>query len=218
MRKFQRGVIAILILWGVIALVGCQGNGTTQAANNDHSPSFWEKLTHKSQKFIVPEGTDLNVRLADSLTSSGSRSGDTFEATLEDPVEVNNKVVIPQGATVTGQVVEAVPSGHLKTPASLSVTLTAVDVNGKTYDITTSTVGRRAQSHKKHNAKWIGGGAAGGALLGALLGGGKGAAIGAGIGAGGGTAGAYTTGKKDVALYSESLLHFRLGAPVTITQ
>jgi hypothetical protein len=67
-------------------------------------------------------------------------------------------------------------------------------------------------------ATWIAGGAAGGALLGALLGGGKGAAIGAGVGAGGGTAGAYTTGKKEVVLSSESLLGFRLEVPVTITK
>jgi hypothetical protein len=218
MRKFHRGLIAIFVLWGVIVLIGCQGNGTTQAASNDQSPSFWEKLTHKSQKLTVPEGTVLDVRLTDTLSSSNNRSGDTFQATLSDPVEVNNKVVIPRGAALTGQVVEAIPSGHLKTPASLAVTLTGVEVNGKTYDITTSTVGRSAQSHKKHNAKWIGGGAAGGALLGALLGGGKGAAIGAGIGAGGGTAGAYTTGKQDVALSSESRLRFRLGAPVTISR
>jgi hypothetical protein len=218
MREFRRGVIAIIVLWGVIVLLGCQKNDTTQAANNDQTPSFWDKLTHKSPPLVVPEGTVLDVQLTDTLSSGSSRSGDTFQATLAAPVEIKNKVAIPQGATLMGQVVEAVPSGHLKTPASLAVTLTGVEVNGKSYDITTSTVGRRAQSHKGHNAKWIAGGAAGGALLGALIGGGKGAAIGAGIGGGGGTAGDYATGKKEVALNSESLLRFRLGAPVSISQ
>lgn len=218
MQKFRRGVITILVIWGVMVLLGCQGNGTTQAANNDDSGNFWKKLTHSSEQITVPQGTVIDAQLVDTLSSSGNRRGDTFQATLAQPVEVNNQVVIPQGATLTGQVVEAVPSGHLKTPASLAITLTGVEVKGKSYEIATSTVGRRAASHKKHNAKWIAGGAAGGALLGALLGGGKGAAIGAGVGAGGGTAGAYTTGKRDVALSSESLLRFRLDAPVTISR
>jgi hypothetical protein len=218
MREFRRGVVALLVVWSVLVLLGCQSSGTTQAAGNDNSGSIWQKLTHSSIKLTVPEGTPLDVRLAEPLSSQSSRSGDTFGATLAEPIVLKNQVVIPQGAQLTGQVIEATPSGHLETPASLAVTLTAMEVNGKTYDITTSTVGRRARSHKKHNAKWIAGGAAGGALLGALLGGGKGAAIGAGVGAGGGTAGAYSTGKHDIALSSESLLHFQLEAPVTITR
>lgn len=218
MRNFRRGLTAIFVIWGVLILLGCQGSGTTQAAGPDEQTGFWRKLTHASQKLTVPEGTPLEVRLTDTLSSSGSRSGDTFEATLEEPIELKNQVVVPRGARLTGQVVEAIPSGHLKTPASLAVTLTALEVDGKSYGITTSTIGRRGQSHKKHDAKWIGGGAAGGALLGALLGGGKGAAIGAGVGAGGGTAAAYATGKQNIALSSESLLRFRLEAPVTITK
>lgn len=218
MRKFRQGVVAVLLLWGLIALVGCGADSASQAANNNQSQSFWDKLTHKSQPLTVPEGTVLSVRLSNTLSSASNRNGDEFEATLTNPVEVNNKVAIPEGAMLKGEVVEARPSGHLKTPASLAVTLTAVEVNGNTYDLTTSTVARRAASHNKHNAKWIAGGAAGGALLGALVGGGKGAAIGAGIGGGGGTAAAYATGKKDVALSAESLLRFRLDAPVSIKQ
>jgi hypothetical protein len=218
MRDFRRGVTILLVIWGALVLMGCQSTGTAQPTSTDHSQSFWQKLTHPSEKITVPEGTPLEVRLADTLSSSESRGGDTFEATLADPVALNNKVVIPQGAKLMGQVVEATPSGHLKSPGSLEITLTNMDVNGKSYEITTSTIGRRSQSHKKHNAKWIAGGAAGGALLGALLGGGKGAAIGAGVGAGGGTVGAYTTGKHDIALNAESLLRFRLEAPVTITK
>lgn len=218
MRNFRRGLTAIFVIWGVLILLGCQSSGTTQAASPDEQTGFWQKLTHTSQKLTVPEGTPLEVRLTDTLSSSGSRSGDTFEATLEEPIELKNQVVVPRGARLTGQVVEAIPSGHLKTPASLAVTLTALEVDGKSYGITTSTIGRRGQSHKKHDAKWIGGGAAGGALLGALLGGGKGAAIGAGVGAGGGTAAAYATGKQNIALSSESLLRFRLEAPMTITK
>jgi hypothetical protein len=216
MRDFRRGLIIILVIWGVLVLAGCQTSGSAQPASTDQTRTFWQKLTRAPEKLTVPEGTTLEIRLNDTLSSANNRGGDTFNATLAEPVLVKGKVVIPQGATLDGQVIDATPSGHLKTPAALAVTLTSVDVGGKSYDITTSTFSRRGASHKKHDAKWIAGGAAGGALLGALLGGGKGAAIGAGLGAGGGTAGAYTTGRHDVALYSESLLRFQLEAPLTI--
>ncbi len=218
MRKFRRGLTIVLIIWGVVVLLGCESSGPAQAVGNDTPRTFWQRLTHAPEKLTVPQGTMLKVRLDDTLSSSSSRGGDTFEATLADPVAVGKTVVIPQGSKVVGQVVDATPSGHLETPAVLAVTLTSVQVGGKGYGLTTSTVGRRERSHKRHDAQWIAGGAAGGALLGALLGGGKGAAIGAGVGAGGGAAGAYTTGKKEVVLSSESLLRFRLEAPVTITK
>jgi hypothetical protein len=218
MKKFRRGLTIVLIIWGVVVLLGCESSGPAQAAGNNAPRTIWQRLTRAPEKVTVPQGTVLKVRLDDTLSSNSSRGGDTFEATLADPVAVGKTVVIPQGSKVVGQVVDATPSGHLETPAALAVTLTSVEVDGKGYGLTTSTVGSRARSHKKHDAKWIAGGAAGGALLGALLGGGKGAAIGAGVGAGGGTAGAYTTGKKEVVLSSESLLGFRLEVPVTITK
>ena len=72
------------------------------------------------------------------------------------------------------------------------------------------------RSHKKRNLALIGGGSGGGALIGALAGGGTGALIGAGAGAAAGAAGAYATGKKDIYLPAETLLTFRLDAPVKI--
>jgi hypothetical protein len=129
---------------------------------------------------------------------------------------LENKVVVPKGTVVKGHVTRAVASGHLKTPARLSVTLDTLEWEGKAYPIATTTVSRAAKSHKKRNLALIGGGSGAGALIGGLAGGGKGALIGAGAGAAAGTAGAYATGKHDVALPAESLLTFRLQAPVKI--
>jgi hypothetical protein len=218
MRKIHRPLIALVISLGLIFLSGCQSGDTTQAANGDQQQGFWQKLTRAPQKVTIPPGTPLEVRLDQTLSSGQNQGGDTFQATLVTPLTVNERVVVPKGARVTGQVVDARASGHLKTPAALSITLTELEVKDSTYDISTSTYSRAVRSHKKRNLAWIGGSAAGGALLGALVGGGKGAAIGAGIGAGGGTAAAYATGKHDIVLPSESLLRFRLEAPMTITE
>ena len=218
MRNLRRPLVAVLLSLGLIFLAGCQSGDKTQAANGDQQNGFWQKLVGAREKITVPPGTTLEVRLDQTLSSKQSRGGDEFQATLASPVTFNDRVVIPRGARVTGRVVEAQASGHLKTPAALAITLTELEVNGDAYDISTSTYSRRARSHKKRNAAWIGGSAAGGALLGALVGGGKAAASGAGGGAGGGTAAAYATGKHDIVLASESLLRFRLEAPVTVTE
>jgi len=211
-------MLAIVAGLSLLCLAGCQSSEKTEAASPNHPQGWWEKLTRTPEKITIPPGTDLEVRLNDTLSSEGNRSGDTFEATLVQPITVGHRVIIPSGTRVYGSVVEARASGHLKTPASLAITLTEMEADGTDYAISTSTFSRSGRSHKKRNAAWIGGSTAGGALIGALLGGGKGAAIGAGVGAGGGTAAAYATGKKNIVLPSETLLRFRLETPVTVTK
>jgi len=225
-HHFAAAIVAGLL---AISLAACgnsgSGNGTAQAANmngNTNQPAqptgFWQRVTHSAPRTLtIPEGSPINVRLDDSISSARNRSGDMFRATLSQPIMLSEGGVVPRGARVTGEVLEARPSGHLKTPAELSVALKSIEVGGNTYRISTSSYSRVGQSHKKHDLKWIGGSAAGGALFGALIGHGKGAAIGAVAGGGGGTAAAYATGKKDIVLPSESPLHFVLRQPITIT-
>jgi hypothetical protein len=165
----------------------------------------------------ISERTPLHVRLLDPIGSARDTSGETFRATLEEPIVVNGAVVVPRDANVAGKVLVARSSGHLQTPAELVVTLTSLEAGGRTYDIVTSDASWRSRSHKKRNAKLIGGGAGVGALIGALVGHGKGAAIGAGIGAGGGTATAYATGKKEISIPAETRLRFILRRPVTLS-
>jgi hypothetical protein len=164
----------------------------------------------------VPEKTALHVTLDQGISSKRNRPGDHFEATLTQPVVMNNKVVIPQGTPVEGVVVDATPSGHLMGRAHLQLALQSLQLDGKTYDLSTATKYRRGRDHKKRNWAWIGGGAGGGALIGAAAGGGKGALIGGPIGAGAGAAAAYFTGKRDIHLAPETRLEFRLKQPLTI--
>jgi hypothetical protein len=165
---------------------------------------------NEMEMLTVPEGKTIIVRLNSSLGSKLSQPGDTFSATVAQPVTVDGKVAIPQGAAASGTVTDAKPLGRFKGGAVLSVRLNSVTLGGKPYDLRTSSVTRVAKGKGKRSAVAIGGGAGLGALIGGLAGGGKGAAIGAGVGAGAGTAGAAYTGNNDIVLPAESTLSFRL--------
>lgn len=170
----------------------------------------------KLEAMTVPQDTAIHVTLDQALSSAQSSPGDHFEATVSEPVIIDGKTVIPQGAYAEGLVVDAHHSGRLAERARLQLALEAVNVNGQNYDVRTSFFVRSGGSHKKRNWEWIGGGAGGGALIGALAGGGKGALIGGPVGAGAGTTVAFLTGRKDIHLHAETPLTFKLAEPVTI--
>ncbi len=159
---------------------------------------------------IVPAQTEFTVRTITSLNSGENKDGDTWEGTLESPVVVDGREVIPKGADVTGSVTRAVPSGRLGGRAELALTLTGVKVGGRRYTVTTSEVAQKEGSKTTRDVLLIGGGAGAGAAIGAIAGGGKGAAIGSAIGAIAGTGGAAATGKRDIKYPPESVLRFRL--------
>jgi len=173
-------------------------------------------LPNRAEPMVIPESTAIHVTLEQALASNQSRPGDHFEATVSEPVIVDGKTVIPQGASAEGLVVDARPSGRLMGRAHLQLALESVAVDGENYGVRTSSKWRSGGDHKKRNWAWIGGGAGGGALIGALAGGGKGALIGGPIGAGAGTTVALLTGKKDIHLRPETQLTFKLSGPVTI--
>ncbi|HVO82464.1 MAG TPA: hypothetical protein VMT28_17170 [Terriglobales bacterium] len=169
-----------------------------------------------SKAVVVPAGTVLTVRLGEALGSKISQTGQSFTATLADPVEVDGKTVVPAGAKATGTVVDAKPLGRFKGAASLQIKLTSINVNGSDRSIETSSIVRAAKGKGKRTATMIGGGAGVGAIIGGLAGGGKGAAIGALAGAGAGTAGTAFTGNKDVVLPAESAVSFKLEQPLEL--
>jgi len=86
----------------------------------------------------LPKNTRLEVRLDQSLGSDISHEGETFEATLNRPVTLSGKEVLPKGAHVTGLVKWATSTDNYARPGELELQLTSVDANEKTYRITTN--------------------------------------------------------------------------------
>ncbi|HXX16140.1 MAG TPA: BON domain-containing protein [Candidatus Eremiobacteraceae bacterium] len=165
----------------------------------------------------IPEGSIVTVRTIDSIDSSTASTGQTFRASLDAPVVVNDQVVLPRGLNTNLRLVEASSAGKFKGRSELTVSLDSVTYQGKTYTLATSDVQQQGSSRGKRSAAVIGGGAALGALIGGLAGGGKGAAIGAGVGAGGGTAAQALTKGQQVRIPSETRLDFTLHTPVAVT-
>jgi len=171
---------------------------------------------NRSGPVTLPNDTVIHVTLNQAVASDENRPGDHFEATVSEPIVVANKTIIPRGSPVQGLVVDAHHSGRLMGRGRLQLALETVTVNGKNYEIRTSTHTKVGGKHKKRNLELIAGGAGGGALIGAIAAGGKGVLIGGPIGAGAGTAAALITGKKDVRLPPETSLTFILERPVTV--
>ncbi len=190
-----------------------------QTASNTGSNSGDSKPRREReapQPVVIPSGTTLTVRLGDSVGSKISQAGQSFSATLANPVQVGGQTVIPSGATAAGTVVDAKPLGRFAGGASLSLKLTSITVNSRQMTVETSTLTQTAKGKGKRTGAMVGGGAGLGALVGALAGGGKGAAIGAVAGAGAGTAGTAFTGNKDIVLPAESALSFTLSQPLEV--
>jgi len=170
----------------------------------------------KPQPIVVPSGTTLTVTVGQALSSKTSQTGQTFIATMAQPVSVAGVTAIPSGSTVSGTVVTAKSKGKIKGQGELDLALTSVTVRGQNYNIQTGVMAQTVKGKGKRTAVATGGGAAGGALIGGIAGGGKGAGIGALVGAGAGLVGGTLTGNQQIEIPAESALSFRLSAPLTL--
>jgi hypothetical protein len=161
----------------------------------------------------LPAGTVIRARIIETLNSGTAQQGDTFHATLEDPIVVNGRTLFPSNSDVTGTVSVVHRSGRLSDPGTLELGLTSVTNGSQTMPLTVVPFEVKGESHTTSNVEKIGGGTALGALVGGLAGGGKGAAIGAGAGAAAGTGVAAATGKHEAKVESETVLTWTTTAP-----
>jgi hypothetical protein len=168
------------------------------------------------QKVTIPAGTQLSVRLNDQLDSERNQVGDTFRGSLSTPIVVNGETVIPSGADVVGRVADVKSAGRFAGNSVLTLELTSVSVNGKTYNVQTNQWSRAGKGEGKNTATKVGVGTVAGAVLGGLIGGGKGAAIGAASGAGAGTGVAAAKKGQQIKLGPEAVLNFQTINTLTV--
>jgi hypothetical protein len=161
----------------------------------------------------VPSGTEMDVRLTNSLNSGTAQVEDRFEGTTLVDVNINGRTVIPAGSVMRGVVTAVEPATRTNRTAKMTVSFDQVTVNGRAYPLR-GTVTQAIQGEGiKGEAGKIATGAGVGAVLGGILGGVKGAILGTVIGGGGITA---ATEGKEVEVPQGSVLRVRLDSPVSI--
>jgi hypothetical protein len=223
-RRLTLSLFSVICL--IFSLAGCQKSADEQATSDTTSPApeagasgakrAEPRRAPESKPVVIPQDTEITVVLDSTLGSKTSTPGQTFTATVQEPVEVEGKVAIPKGARASGTVKDAKAAGRFKGGAVLSLTLTSIEIEGKEHQVQTSDASQVSTGKGKRTAVLVGGGAAGGAGIGALAGGGKGAAIGALVGAAAGAGGAGLTGNRDITLPAETALSFKLLQPLEV--
>ena len=184
--------------------------GNYQQNNYQPPPNVPAQLTLKP-------GTFVTVRVNQWLSSDRNQAGDTFSATLEQPIVVDGFVVAQRGQTVSGRVMEAQKAGRVEGTSRLGVELTDLTfVDGQQASIRSQMINRTGPTSVGRDAAAIGTTTALGAIIGAGADWGRGAAIGAGAGAAAGIIGVLLTRGKPTVIYPESVLTFRIEQPVTI--
>lgn len=180
------------------------------------TPAYQEPVYREPQRINIPAGTEISVRLIDSLSSETSSPDQRWRGTVNGDIVVEDRTVIPSGSEVQGRIVEVKKSTHYTGAAQLTLEMSRVTFGGKSYTVASDQWTRKGAARGGNTAKKVGSGAAIGAVLGGIFGGGKGAAIGAAAGAGAGAGANTITKGEKVELDSESLIMFRLASAVSV--
>jgi len=180
---------------------------------------------------VLPSGSTLNLKLNNTLSTRSSNAGDTFTATITQPVYDQNSqaVLVPQGSTVEGRVASVQRSGGVSGTSQIQLNFQQLRLpDGQSYPLraevsqvnsqngiggtitgspSTTNEGGVQQSQTRRTIGTAAASGAVGALIGAIAGGGKGAAIGTILGGGLGVVLASRNGALDLPA----------GTPITIT-
>ena len=152
---------------------------------------------YSGERITIPAGTRFSVVLENGISTRSAKPGDSLYFRTSFPVTEGNRIIVPVGSYMRGELTEAKRPGRIKGKGEFRMKLNSlIFPNGYTVDL--NAVPRSADSGGKETmdeeGKTTGGGGKGqdartvatttatGAGVGAIAGGAKGAGIGAGIG------------------------------------
>jgi len=161
-----------------------------------------------SERITIPSGTRVGVVLENGISTRSAKPGDSIYLQTSFPITQNNRIVIPVGSYLRGELLESKRPGKVKGKGEFRLRLdTLILPNG--YTVSLNAAPRSADSGGKETmdpeGKVTGGGGKGkdvgtvaqttaaGAGIGAIAHGAKGLGIGAGIGAAAGLAAVLLT-------------------------
>ena len=162
---FHRNRIAVILLT-LCFLCACSRPPADNASNSDSQKLPFDREPRStgispSQSLIpsttkLPEGTPISVRMRSALSSASSHAGDTFKATLDEPVVIDGQTLVARGTPATGRVLEAKPSatslGRSSEPGYLRIVLVSLNVGGGPVMIETSSIFAKGGSRDDRNS------------------------------------------------------------------
>src|SRR5215204_81584 len=184
--------------------------GLAPAALAQTKPGMKKRTTTRRVVPLVPVGTDLKVRINDTLSTKDSRIGDRFTATVIDPSRFDE-------ARLSGHISSIQKSGKIKGRTSMNLAFDSVELRdgrkGVMHGYVTRVYGEgsgkadneggvESGSRTNQTVKRTGIGAAVGGVIGGIAGGGKGAAIGLIVGGAGGAGSLAVQGSKELKIES----------------
>jgi len=187
----------------------------TSSASSIISLSETSSSPEKAEQIIVPRGTVIVVRLAETLSSAANKPGDTFLTSLASPVVIGDRVVIPEGTVAKGKIVDTRNPRRLGCVSTLAVELTHLVYNGRTYELNSSQYSVGAPRNAYASAATTGGNGVG-AVLGIVIGRRRGAAIGTFLGGAAGAGVQALTKPVTAELPAESTFKLQLESPVRL--
>lgn len=187
-------------------------DSSSPAPTSASSPASNNRASNGSS-MDVPVGTEIDVRLTGTLSSSTALVEDRFEATTMVDLQSGNRTIIPAGSVMRGVVSSVTKAGRVERKGALTLAFDQVTINGRAHTIRATVTQAIESEGVKGEAGKIGAGAGVGAIIGGILGGFKGALAGILIG-GGGTIAA--TDGKDVELPVGTVLRVRLDSGLNL--
>jgi uncharacterized protein YcfJ len=184
--------------------------GTTANRNRSERDRTARDRSDMPVSFTVPAGTHMDLTLNDELSSRKNKPGDTFTAKVaEDVRDPSGVVVIEAGSKVNGIVTAVKPAPNRRTPGTLTIALSTIETNNKTFPIRATVDSVQTQYRKQpinsRDAAKVGVGAAAGAVIGQVISKNtKGTVIGAVVGGMAGAGVAAETKDLDIVLPDNS--------------
>ena len=211
MSTNKKSLICIVVAVAVVLSSSLVSAAQTKPSMKRRTP------TRRVAAPLVPVGTDLKVRINETLSSKESRIGDRFTTTVIDPSRFDE-------ARLHGHISSIDKSGKIKGRTSMNLAFDSIELRdgrkGTLHGYVTRVYGEgsgradneggvESGSRTKQTVKRAGIGATVGAIIGGIAGGGKGAAIGLIVGGAGGAGSLAVQGSKELKIESgtEMLVH-----------
>lgn len=201
-------------------------------AYSSYTTSGYNQTPLQGQVSTIPNGTTMQVRLNQPMSSTTSRLGETVIGTVDHDILANHAVIVPAGSEVHGQITNIMPSRRMGRHGEITMRFyeiktaagTTIPIQG--FVVTNDKTGRlKGDSYKMDVAKGVGtaaGGTAIGAVTGTAVGGvlgvaGTGAVMGTGIGAAAGIGYALARKGKDVLIPGGTRLSVKVDEDMGMT-